>query len=82
MSERSGWESSRSRTRRVVLVTAAILVLAACGGGETSSNGDTSIQGETSSESAPAPSAGAFSPMSGAVIDGSFRLPRMGANSR
>lgn len=78
MSERSGWESSRSRTSRGVLVTAAILVLTACGGGETSSNGDTSIQGETSSESAPAPSAGAFSPMSGAVIDGRFPVAEDG----
>ncbi len=78
MSERSDWESSRSRTSRVVLVTAAILVLAACGGGETSSNGDTSIQDETSSESAPAPSAGAFSPMSGAVIDGRFPVAEDG----
>ena len=78
MSERSDWESSRPRTSRFVLVPVAILVLAGCGGGETSADEESSTQGETSSESSPAPSADAFVPMSGAVIDGRFPVAEDG----
>jgi len=78
MSERSGWQSSPPWTSRFVLVPVAILVLAECGGGETSSDAESSTQGETSSESAPAPSADAFVPMSGAVIDGRFPVAEDG----
>ena len=78
MSERSGWESSRPRTSRFVLVPVAILVLAGCSGGETSADAESSTQGETSSESSPAPSADAFVPMSGAVIDGRFPVAEDG----